>query len=83
MVTARRPFPLPVPASKARADPRLARSGTTVATCAQTAAIRSPVTNSARSHQCEPMSAKAREAPPSAGSTRHESSSGVDSQSWR
>ena len=38
--------------------------------------MRWPVTNSARSHQCEPMSAKAREAPPSVESTRQLSSSG-------
>ena len=43
--------------------------------------MRWPVTNSARSHQCEPMSAKAREAPPSVESTRQLSSSGSQSAS--
>ena len=38
--------------------------------------MRWPETNSARSHQCEPMSANAREAPPSSASTRQLSSSG-------
>ena len=35
--------------------------------CAQSAAIRSPVMNSTRSHQCEPMSANARDGPPELG----------------
>ena len=45
---------------------------------ALSAAIRWPETNSTRSHQCEPMSAKAREAPPSSGSTRQLSSDGAE-----
>ena len=46
-------------------------------------AIRSPVTHSTRSHQCEPMSPKAREGPPAAGSTRQLVESGLSSQSCR
>ena len=45
--------------------------------------MRCPVTNSARSHQCEPMSANARDAPPRSASTRQLSSSGRSSQSCR
>ncbi len=45
--------------------------------------MRWPETNSARSHQCEPMSANAREAPPRSSSTRQLSSSGRSSQSCR
>ena len=41
------------------------RSGSAVSVRAHSRVIRWPETNSARSHQCEPMSAKAREAPPS------------------
>ena len=54
-----------------------------VTSSAHSAARRSPVTNSTRSHQCEPMSANARDAPARAPSTRQLSSSRVDSQSWR
>ena len=46
------------------------RTGWAFAVRAATRVIRWPVTNSIRSHQCTPMSPKAREAPPSAGSTR-------------
>ena len=83
VVTARRAAPLPSAASNARAAPRTARSANTVDVCAQIAAIRSPVMNSTRSHQCEPMSANAREGPPSAASTRQLSSSADASQSCR
>ena len=51
-----------------------ARSGTAVTSSEHTDARRSPVTNSTRSHQCEPMSAKAREGPDSSASTRQLSS---------
>ena len=46
-------------------------------------AIRSPVTHSARSHQCEPMSPNARDGPPALGSTRQLVARGSSSQSCR
>ena len=46
-------------------------------------AMRSPVTHSARSHQCDPMSPNARDGPPSAGSTRQLVAVGDSSQSCR
>ena len=46
-------------------------------------AIRSPVTHSTRSHQCEPMSPKARDGPPALGSTRQLVALGLSSQSCR
>ena len=63
--------------------PACSRSGTAVTSSAHTEARRSPVTNSTRSHQCEPMSAKARDGPDSSASTRQLSSWSVDSQSCR
>jgi hypothetical protein len=63
--------------------PAWVRSGSAVTSSAQTEDTRSPVTNSTRSHQCEPMSAKARDGPDSAASTRQLSSSSVESQSCR
>ena len=53
------------------------RSGTAVSVRAHSRVMRWPETNSARSHQCEPMSANAREAPPRSASTRQLSSSGA------
>ena len=83
VVTARRsPFADPVTAN-ACACSCDARSGKTVAVWAQSAAIRSPVMNSTRSHQCEPMSAKARDGPPRSASIRQLSSSAEASQSCR
>ena len=46
-------------------------------------AIRSPLTHSARSHQCEPMSPNARDGPPALGSTRQLVERGSSSQSCR
>jgi hypothetical protein len=54
-----------------------------VRVCALISAIRSPVTNSVRSHQCDPMSANVRDGPPAVSSTRQLSSSGFASQSCR
>jgi hypothetical protein len=82
-VTTARVGPPAVRCANAGAPARSARSGTTVAVCAHTAAMRRPVTNSMRSHQCEPMSANVRDAPLRAGSTRQLSSSEVESQSCR
>ena len=59
------------------------RRGSTVDVRADSCAMRSPVTNSIRSHQCEPMSPNARESPPRAGSTRQFSSPPEASQSCR
>ena len=73
----------PSTASNARAEPRLARSGTTVAACAATATIRLPLTSSARSIECAPISAIARDAPPRASSTRQFASGASSSQSCR
>ena len=82
VVTERGAPPGPVPELKAWtwSTPER-RSGIAVTSSAHTAASRSPVTNSTRSHQCEPMSAKARDRPAKAGSTRQLSSSSVDNQS--
>jgi hypothetical protein len=55
-------------AKDAVASPR--RVSWAVAVRAATAVRRWPLRNSIRSHQCEPMSAKARERPPSPASTR-------------
>ena len=46
------------------------RSERTVRNCALMAWIRSPVTNSVRSHQWDPMSANVRDGPPASSSTR-------------
>ena len=46
------------------------RTGSAVVKSAKTASIRRPVTHCARSIQCEPMSATARNAPPFSGSRR-------------
>ena len=63
--------------SRTRDPASLTRSGTAVSSRAETRSMRWPETNSARSHQCEPMSANAREAPPSCSSTRQLASSGA------
>ena len=81
-VSTARGAPSPSPRSNERAS-RRGRSAWATAVRALSDAIRWPETNSIRSHQCEPMSAKAREGPPSAGSTRQLSSDGASSQSWR
>ena len=59
----------PVARWKALAWPA-SRSAKAVIVRAESRAMRWPVTNSIRSHQCEPMSANARDGPPSTGSTR-------------
>ena len=59
------------------------RSGVLVAVCALTSTTRSPVTNSARSTQCDPMSANARLGPPLAASTRQFVSEAFNNQSCR
>ncbi|MNT34457.1 hypothetical protein D3C72_1704410 [compost metagenome] len=59
------------------------RCAITVSNAALTSVKRSPLTHSTRSHQCEPMSANTRDAPPSAGSTRQLLLSGSSSQSCR
>ena len=59
------------------------RSAMTVANAALASVKRSPLTHSTRSHQCEPMSANTRDAPPSAGSTRQLLLAGSSSQSCR
>ena len=68
-VLGRRPArgsPPPPPAANALAPRRAACApGTAVSSRADSRVMRWPETNSARSHQCEPMSANAREAPPS------------------
>ena len=46
------------------------RTGIVVARSAKTSAMRAPVTNCARSSQCEPMSPTARRSPPRSGSSR-------------
>ena len=58
-------------------------SGMAVMVCAESRVMRCPETNSARSHQWEPMSANARDGPPRPASTRQLLSSGASSQSWR
>ena len=73
----------PFPRSNAARPVARSRSVTAVMNCAFTRTRRWPDTNSARSHQCEPMSANARDAPPRSPSTRQLSSSGRSSQSWR
>ena len=65
------------------ADVAAGRCGMEIAVVATSSAIRSPVTHSARSHQWDPMSPKARDGPPSSGSTRHEVAIGSSSQSCR
>jgi hypothetical protein len=79
--TGRRSPPSPEGALKATVDATAARSGTAVTVRASSRVIRDPATNSTRSHQWEPMSAKARDGPPRAASTRQLTSSGVSSQS--
>ena len=81
-VSTARGTPSPSPRANERAS-RRGRSAWATAVRALTETIRWPETNSTRSHQCEPMSAKAREGPPSSGSTRQLSSDGASSQSWR
>ncbi len=48
------------------------RFGIVVVMSPSTSVIRSPLMCCARSHQCEPMSPSADEAPPLSGSSRHE-----------
>ena len=55
------PSPPSPPASNARRPVALTRSGTAVSSRAERRTMRWPDTNSARSHQCEPMSANARD----------------------
>ena len=81
-VSTGRGAPPPSPRSNECASWR-GRSAWATAVRAQTATIRWPATNSIRSHQCEPMSANAREGPPSSGSTRQLSSAAPSSQSCR
>ena len=78
-----RASPSPPPAANAARWTARTRSGMAVSVRAARRVIRWPVTNSARSHQCDPMSANAREAPPSSASTRQLSSSALSSQSCR
>ncbi len=71
-------------AANAARDPRgFLRLGIVVVMSPSTCVIFSPLTCCARSHQCEPMSANAREGPPRSESTRQLSSSGDSSQSCR
>jgi hypothetical protein len=68
-VSTARASPSPSPRSKeAPADWR--RRSWAMLVRATSEVIRWPLTNSTRSHQCEPMSAKAREGPPSSAATR-------------
>ena len=69
VVTVRRLAPAATGAAKACGSVPTActRSGTAVTASAHTAASRSPHTNSTRSHQCEPMSANARDCPAELG----------------
>jgi len=82
VVTARG-SPAPAPRANAAREASWSRCGTAVTVRAQSRAMRWPETNSARSHQCEPMSANAREAPPSSASTRQLSSAALESQTFR
>ena len=82
-VPTERASPSPLTDWKAAWASVLMRSATAVRVRAQRRVMRWPETNSARSHQCEPMSANAREAPPRSASTRQLSSSGRSSQSCR
>ena len=50
---------------------------------ASTVVMRCPVTNSIRSHQCEPMSANVIDAPHCAGSDRHPPGAAADIESCR
>ena len=75
--------PSPLAAGEGLAARRRGARGSRSACARDSRAMRWPVTNSARSHQCEPMSANARDAPPSSASTRQLSSSGSSSQSCR
>ena len=61
----------------------MARCSYTVRVEALSRTMRSPETNSTRSTRCDPMSANARDGPPSEASTRQSSSCGVASQSCR
>ncbi len=63
--------------------PRSCAPAPSVSIRAESRVMRWPEMNSARSHQWEPMSAKAREAPPKRSSTRQLSSSARRSQSCR
>jgi hypothetical protein len=59
------------------------RCGMLIDVVATSETIRSPVTHSARSHQCEPMSPKARDGPPALASTRQLVERGFSIQSCR
>jgi hypothetical protein len=75
--------PWPLTDWKAARGSLLMRWGNAIIVRAQRREMRWPEMNSARSHQCEPMSANARDAPPNSSSTRQLSSSGRSSQSCK
>ncbi len=83
MVTSTRSSSSPAEAKVSTGPVGRWRTGTSVCRSASTCSTRRPVTKRARSSQWEPMSATARSAPASSGSSRQFQSVGRSSQSCR